>query len=77
MIVQMEFKATSQQIGTTPEPPEGEGWMLGGSSGLPLASLVYHYWQRPVKYKRKVCSRCNAMAFKNGKCVGCGTALKD
>lgn len=72
----MEFKTTEQPLSDTPLPPDGDGWMLGGSASSSI--WVFHYWQRPVSSAARVCKKCNAMAFRpNGECVGCGTQHED
>lgn len=79
----MEFKVTTQPMPDIPKPPEGEGWMLGSSVVEPEAAMrlspipwVFHYWQRPKSHEAKVCQNCPSMAFVEGKCLGCGTALE-
>ncbi len=67
----MEFATTVQVADLAPVPPGGDGWMLGGSAAA-YPGTVYHYWQRPKEHQAKVCSQCRAMAFVEGKCVGCG-----
>lgn len=82
----MEFKTTTQSMYDDPKPPEGDGWMLGGSAALPQLTAVrisptpsvFMYWQRPKPHVTRVCGRCNAMAFlPNGSCVGCGEEFTD
>jgi hypothetical protein len=78
--MEMEFKTTRQNGGSNPLPPDGDGWMLGGSANTLSVGFtpveVFMYWQRPVRGKLRECSdvNCNAIAFTpDGRCIGCGT----
>lgn len=81
MTVAMEFKTTEQDRGKDPIPPKGDGWMLAGTATDAYSYFggVHMYWQRPVEHKARECSnhRCQAVAFVDGACVGCGTPLED
>lgn len=76
----MEFKTTTQSMYDKPKPPEGDGWMLGGSAALPQLTAVrisptpsvFMYWQRPKPKNVRVCAGCKAVAFSaDGRCIGC------
>lgn len=52
-IATREFKTTQQSVSGDPQPPEGDGWMLGGAafrgaSQQVRGNTVYMYWQRSV-----------------------------
>ncbi len=75
----MEFNTTEQLGHLPPKPPAGEGWTMCGST--PSAKVgglsVFMYWQRPKAHQANVCGKCGAMAFLEGKCIGCGTILEN
>ena len=73
----MEYWTIEQLAYLPPVPPEGKGWSLGGvvPSPKPGGSSVYMYWQRPKVSTSRECRKCRAVAFANGKCIGCGTTL--
>lgn len=82
----MEFATTSSdQASADPVPPEGDGWMLAGVVGeqfppppgfaQPPYTVVHFYWQRETQARTRTCAKCKAVAFKDGKCIGCGTEV--
>jgi hypothetical protein len=66
-----------------PLPPPGDGWQLVSSStvtkpGVLDGFLVLWFWRRrDVKKKYSGCPdpKCNALARKDGRCVGCGAEV--
>ena len=76
MSMEMEFKTTQQAARLDPSPPEGEGWKFAGAVNFG-SDNAHMYWQRPKKTVVQECRKCKAVAFTDGKCVGCGTTLEN
>ena len=77
---EMEFKTTERLVYADPQPPEGKGWRLASSAPMPPdfaaqgIPIVCHYWQRLKSAGgTRGCTKCPAIAFVDGKCLGCGT----
>ena len=56
-----------------PVEPDGDGWRMTGSAASEVGGslMLFWFWARPVT--SDPCLKCRAIAFKDGRCVGCGT----